>query len=65
MEKEIIEFFNEVMDSPEVPRRLRLWALQLKTTPEKRKLCADELTPNSCKLYNLRRGCHNCERFVS
>jgi len=32
MDKEIIEFLNEVMDCPEVPRRLRLWALQIKTS---------------------------------
>jgi hypothetical protein len=39
---------------------LRLFNVSL----AKRKVCADELTPNSCRKYNLRRGCHNCERYI-
>lgn len=35
MDKELIEFLNEIMDNVEVPRRLRLWALQIKTTETK------------------------------
>lgn len=32
METELIDFLNEVMDNVEVPRRLRLWALELKSS---------------------------------